>query len=106
MCELVSGANTVDSDEVCAVVFREIGVCESATSVNRRRKCERKVVRMSTVSDDVKNAKTQKLEAKKVSQVQLSFARSLYLRSLSLRFCMYSGVLSLSLRFSFYTYPN
>ena len=32
MCELVSGANTVDSDEVCAVVFREIGVCESATS--------------------------------------------------------------------------
>ena len=34
MCELVSGANTVDSDEVCAVVFREIGVCESATSAN------------------------------------------------------------------------
>ena len=42
MCELVSGADTVDSDEVCAVVFREIGVCdkcdqcdqcESATSV-------------------------------------------------------------------------
>ena len=30
MCELVSGADTVDSDEVCAVVFREIGVCESA----------------------------------------------------------------------------
>ena len=42
VCELVSGADTVDSDEVCAVVFREIGVCdkcdqcdqcESATSV-------------------------------------------------------------------------
>ena len=32
VCELVSGADTVDSDEVCAVVFREIGVCESATS--------------------------------------------------------------------------
>ena len=43
MCELVSGADTVDSDEVRAVVFREsISVCdkcdqcdqcESATSV-------------------------------------------------------------------------
>ena len=32
VCELVAGADTVDSDEVCAVVFREIGVCESATS--------------------------------------------------------------------------
>ena len=36
MCELVSGADTVDSDEVCAVVFREIGVCESATSAEVR----------------------------------------------------------------------
>ena len=36
MCELVSGADTVDSDEVCAVVFREIGVCKSATSAKVR----------------------------------------------------------------------
>ena len=32
MCELVSGANTVDSDEVCAVVFTESACAISATS--------------------------------------------------------------------------
>ena len=40
MCELVSGADTVDSDEVCAVVFREIGVCDKCDQCDQCDQCE------------------------------------------------------------------
>ena len=52
MCDLVSGADTVDSDEVCAVVFREIGVCdkcEQRAEVRREARARAKVFTMTRI---------------------------------------------------------